>query len=75
MVNTLACTSARSAAVSPASFLPANAPSTPHLPSRKVLSWIKRRTRRLQTFFVLSRREALSAAVLDWADLNPASAL
>jgi hypothetical protein len=75
MADTLAPIGTRTAAASPSLVSPANTPTSAHLPRRQALAWIKRRARRLQTFFVLSRREALSAAVLDWADLNPASAL
>lgn len=75
MADTLAPIGTRTAAALPSLVSPANANSNSHFPRRKALAWIKRRARRLQTFFVVSRREALSAAALDWADLNPASAL
>lgn len=64
MVNTLACTGARSAAASPSP-----------IPRRQALAWIKRRASRLQAAFSVSRCEALSAARSDWAAFQPASAL
>lgn len=74
MADTLAPIGTRTAAASP-SLSPANAASTPHSSRPQALAWIKRRARRLQAFFVLSRHDAVRAAVLDWADFNPASAL
>lgn len=33
--------------------------------------WIKRRARSLQSAYVLSRREAVANAALDWSHFNP----
>ena len=41
---------------------------------RRPLTWIKRRTRRLQTAFAVPRRTALAQAVSDWSYFQPRAA-
>lgn len=50
----------------------ARAPHRPYLNgAQRPLSWIKRRARRIEHRFQVSRREALSCALHDWHAFNP----
>lgn len=42
--------------------------------SRSPLNWVRRRARRLEHFYSVTRREAVSSAWHDWASFNPIAA-
>ncbi|NMM12460.1 MAG: hypothetical protein HHJ17_02805 [Rhodoferax sp.] len=50
----------------------ARALHSPSFPcTSQALSWIKRRARRVERFYQVSRREALACASMDFSSFNP----